>query len=120
MLDVQWTQLNRFPDRNSAGSSSQSVEAIPPEGILIVMHNAVVVVADSQIICDGRINFLKVVPEFWADIVVQNIDVVISIRPAMLVPEPKQVAHFMQDDWKHQAGCGKGNPLFAVTKLTDI
>ena len=98
LQDVHRAELHGQPHRDTVVLSAQSIPAIhASEEVTVVVHDAVVVIANSMRVYQRGVHLLKVLFIPVLDIVKEDVDIVVSVRPRMLVPKPDGMANFMYD-----------------------
>lgn len=84
---------------------------MPRKEVGVIVHYAVIIVAHSKRIDQGRGHLPEVILIARQDVPVKNIDILITIRSTLLVPEPENMANFMNYHMKGEAGVTEGHPL---------
>ena len=98
LLNVQLTQHSSPAHWNTWVSGPQCVQWwMPREEVRIVMHYTVIVIANSERIDLRRRQSIEVCLVAWNYILTEYLDVLITIRATLLMPEPNNMANLVDD-----------------------
>ena len=118
---VVLAELNSLSNHNARIFSLDSVQVVVPrEEVAIVVHDAVVIVADSQGVHLRARLLVEVGPKARENILVEDVHIVVSVRPTLLMPEPNSMANLMHYCAEGKAPWINGNALLTISKSTHV
>lgn len=84
------------------------------------MHNAIVVITNALGVYGGSVNLLKVLAVPLFNIVEENVDILISVWPRVLMPETDGVANFVHNCGEFETAFGERDSLFSIVEVANV